>query len=259
MPDFIWIALTGGLLVTLMSTPIGTLMLWRRMAYVGDALAHTSLLGLALGLWLQLPLTISMLLVAIIIALSVSWLNLRPDVSSDTLLAITAHSSLGLGMLFIALLPEARVDLMGYLFGDLFSLTITDLIWLALAAITTISVLTYYWKQWLLNTLNPELAQLAGIHNQRTALLLSVLTAMVIALSIKLVGALLMTALLITPAATARVFSRSPLQMVVIAVGIGWCAVAMGLAFSWFYDTPVAPSIVSCLLVFFLLSRLIKS
>lgn len=258
MPDFMWIALAGGLLTTLMTTPVGTFMLWRRMAYFGDALAHTTLLGLALGLWLQISLTISMLLIALLVAFSISWLNRRTDTSTDTLLAIAAHSSLGLGILAIALLPEARVDLMGYLFGDLFSLTSHDLILLAISATIVLFAIIYRWKPLLINTLNAEIAQLAGIHNTRINFQLALLTAVVVAISIKLVGALLMTALLITPAATARVLSRSPQSMMIIATFIGWLAVAGGLALSWWFDTPVAPSIVSLLLSFFLLSRLVK-
>lgn len=259
MPEFLLIALIGGLITTLMTAPIGAFMLWRRMAYVGDALAHTTLLGLAIGLWLQLPLTLSMMMIALIVAVSISLLNQRPHTSSDTLLAIAAHSSLGLGMLAIALLPEARVDLMGYLFGDLLNLTYTDLMVLAAVASTLLTGIGYFWRALLLNTLNAELARLSGVNNQRVELLLAIGVAVVVAVSTKLVGALLMTALLITPAATARVFSRSPRAMIVIAVIISQMGIGGGLALSWLFDLPVAPSIVSLLFIGFLLSRLLPS
>ncbi len=259
MPEFLLIALIGGFITTLMTAPIGAFMLWRRMAYVGDALAHTTLLGLAIGLWLQLPLTLSMMMIALIVAISISLLNQRPHTSSDTLLAIAAHSSLGLGMLAIALLPEARVDLMGYLFGDLLNLTYTDLGILAAVAATILASIRYFWRSLLLNTLNAELANLAGVNNQRITLLLAVLVAVVVAVSTKLVGALLMTALLITPAATARIFSRSPRSMIMNAMLISQTGIMGGLALSWFFDLPVAPSIVSLLFLGFLVSRLIPT
>ena len=259
MPEFLMMALVGGIITTLMTAPIGAFMLWRHMAYVGDALAHTTLLGLAIGLWLQLPLTLSMMMVALIVAISISLLNQRPHTSSDTLLAIAAHSSLGLGMLAIALLPEARIDLMGYLFGDLLNLTHTDLLLLALTASTILAIIRYYWRSLLLNTLNAELASLSGVNNQLMQLLLAIMVAIVVAVSTKLVGALLMTALLITPAATARLFSQSPQTMIIGAMFIGQVAIMGGLALSWFYDLPVAPSIVSLLFIAFLLSRLLSN
>lgn len=257
MPEFLLIALIGGLTTTLMTAPVGAFMLWRRMAYFGDALAHTTLLGLAIGLWLQLPLTLSMMMIALIVAISISLLNQRPHTSSDTLLAIAAHSSLGLGMLAIALLPEARVDLMGYLFGDLLNLTYLDLTILSIVSTFVIGLVRYYWRPLLLNTLNPELAALSGINHQGMQLLLAVLVAIVVAVSTKLVGALLMTALLITPAATARIFSRSPQSMIIVAMFISQLGVMGGLALSWFFDLPVAPSIVSLLFIGFLISRLL--
>ena len=259
MPEFMLIALIGGLITTLMTAPIGAFILWRRMAYFGDALAHTTLLGLAVGLWLQLPLTLSMMMIALIVAISISLLNQRPHTSSDTLLAIAAHSSLGLGMLAIALLPEARVDLMGYLFGDLLNLTYTDLSILTLIAVFVLGMVRYYWRSLLLNTLNAELATLAGINNQHMQLLLALLVAVVVAVSTKLVGALLMTALLITPAATARVFSQSPRSMIMGAMLTGQLGIMGGLTLSWFFDLPVAPSIVSLLFATFLLSRVLPT
>jgi zinc transport system permease protein len=255
MPEFLFIALLGGLITTLMTAPIGAFMLWRRMAYVGDALAHTTLLGLAIGLWLQLPLTLSMMMIALIVAISIGLLNQRPHTSSDTLLAIAAHSSLGLGMLAIAVIPEARVDLMGYLFGDLLNLTYSDLGILTAVSLTILASIRYFWQSLLLNTLNAELAHLAGINNTAITLLLAVMAAVVVAVSTKLVGALLMTALLITPAAIARSYSHSPRSMIINAMLMSQLSIIGGLAVSWQFDLPVAPSIVSLLFVGFLLSR----
>lgn len=255
MPDFILLALIGGALTTLMTAPVGAFMLWRKMAYFGDSLAHTTLLGMGMGIWLQLPLHLSMLMIALIVAISITLLQQRHNTSTDTLLAIAAHSSLGLGIIVIALLPEARIDLMGYLFGDLLSLTTQDLALLAVTSVTVITIIYKTWRALLLNTINPDLASLAGHNNQTINLLLALLIAVVVAISIKLVGALLMTALLITPAATARPFSKTPSGMILGAIIIGQLGIIVGLSLSWYYDLPVAPSIVSFLFATFLFSR----
>jgi zinc transport system permease protein len=255
MPDFMWLALIGGLLITLMSAPVGTFMLWRHMAYFGDALAHTTLLGLGIGIWLQLPLELSLLLVALIVAISITRIKRGNTLGTDTFIAIAAHSSLALGMLAIALLPAGRIDLMGYLFGDLLSLTGSDLAILLMTALITISIIVYYWQGLVLSSLNPELAQLAGHNNEKLNLILAILIAIIVAISTKLVGALLMTALLITPAAIARRWSSTPQGMLTGAVLIGQIAIMAGLAVSWQYDLPVSPAIVSLLFIGFIVSR----
>jgi len=256
MPDFMILALIGGLLITLISAPVGTFMLWRRMAYFGDALAHTTLLGLGIGIWLQLPIQLSLIVITLIVAISITRIKQGNTLGTDTFIAIAAHSSLALGMLAIALLPAGRIDLMGYLFGDLLSLTQGDLLLLILAAIMSTATLIRYWSGLIMNSLNPELAQLAGHNNDQLNLILALLIAVVVAISTKLVGALLMTALLITPAAIARRWSTTPQGMIMGAVIIGWIAITAGLALSWQYDLPVSPAIVSLLFAGFILSRI---
>ncbi len=256
MPDFMIFALIGGLLITLISAPVGSFMLWRRMAYFGDALAHTTLLGLGIGIWLQLPIQLALLVITLIVAISITRIKHGNTLGTDTFIAIAAHSSLALGMLAIALLPAGRIDLMGYLFGDLLSLTELDLGLLLCAATISIGTLARYWQGLVMNSLNSELAQLAGHNNAQLNLVLALLIGVVVAISTKLVGALLMTALLITPAAIARRWSTTPQGMIVGAVLIGWAAITAGLALSWRYDLPVSPAIVSTLFAGFILSRL---
>ncbi len=255
-PEFIWLALLGGLLTTLATAPVGTIMLWRKMAYFGDALAHTSLLGFGLSIWLMISSTLTLGLVMISIALLMVLLNRYRHVSFDLLLAIAAHSSLGIGMLIIALLPSARVDLMSYLFGDLLSLTWQDIGTLSLVMVISNGLLFYHWKGLVLASLNEDIAQLDGYATQQLSLMLAVLIALVVAVSIQLVGALLMTALLITPAAIAMRWSKTPSSMLWLAVMIGQLAVMTGLALAWYLDTPIAPAIVAILFTSFVISRL---
>jgi zinc transport system permease protein len=256
MPEFMWIAALGGLLTSLMTAVIGTFMLWRRMTYLGDALAHTALLGLALGLWLSLPLELALIVIMMFVALIIALNHRQKDLSIDVFIAIAAHSSLALGLLTISFLPSARLDLMGYLFGDLLNLTPTDLIWLTLVAIIVLGWMIMNWRALVLSSLNHELTKLAGLKPERLQWILTLLIALVIAVSIKLVGALLMTALLITPAAIARAWSHSPQQMMVSAVLVSVLAVWLGLGLSYYWDFPTAASIVSLLFAGFVLTRL---
>jgi zinc transport system permease protein len=256
VPEFLLLAILGGLVTTLATAPIGTIMLWRKMAYFGDALAHTSLLGFGLSIWLTIPSTFALIALAVTLAIAMILLHRYRQVSFDTLLAIAAHSSLGIGMMVIALLPSARVDLMSYLFGDLLSLTWQDLSLLTTVMLLSNGIIIYYWRGFVLASLNEDLAKIEGQNTELLSLLLALLIAIVVAVSIQLVGALLMTALLITPAAIAMRWSKTPSQMILLAIMIGIIAVLAGLLIAWQLDTPIAPAIVSLLFTGFVLSRL---
>jgi len=257
MPEFMIFAILGGIITSIMTAPVGTLMLWRRMAYFGDALAHSTLLGFGISLWLNLDSTPTLIAIALIIAVGISLLHKRKGLGFETLLAIAAHSSLGVGMLIIALLPSARVDLMGYLFGDLLSLTPQDLWLLASIAILVVTIVIRFWQGFILSSLNEDLAKLAGHRTELLSLILAILIAVVVATCVKLVGALLMTALLITPAAIAQRISKTPTQMMLHAMWIGQLGILLGLALSWYLDTPASPAIVSILFLSFVLARVI--
>lgn len=256
VPEFLWLAILGGMITTLATAPIGTMMLWRKMAYFGDALAHTSLLGFGLSIWLMISSTLMLTLLAMVIAVTMVVLHRYRHLSFDLLLAIAAHSSLGMGMLVIALLPSARVDLMSYLFGDLLSLTWQDIGLLSLMMLISNGIIVRYWRGFVLASLNEDIAKLDGHPTERLSLILALLIALVVAISIQLVGALLMTALLITPAAIAMRWSKTPSRMVFLAILVGQGAVLAGLALAWHLDTPIAPAIVSLLFAGFVLSRL---
>jgi zinc transport system permease protein len=259
MPEFMLFAVLGGVITSIMTAPVGTLMLWRRMAYFGDALAHSTLLGFGISLWLNLDSTPTLIAIALFIAVGISLLHKRKGLGFETLLAIAAHSSLGVGMLIIALLPSARVDLMGYLFGDLLSLTTQDLWLLTAIAALVLAVVIRFWQGFILSSLNEDLAKLAGHRTELLSLLLAVLIAVVVATCVKLIGALLMTALLITPAAIAQRISKTPTQMMLHAIWIGQLGILLGLVLSWYLDTPASPAIVTVLLLGFVVSRIIPT
>ena len=246
----------AGFLLALAAGPLGSFVVWRRMSYFGDTLAHASLLGVAFGLLLNVSPFYAVIAVTLLLSLLLVWLEHRPHLAIDTLLGILAHSALSLGLVVVSLMSNVRVDLMAYLFGDLLSVTPTDLYTIAAGVFIVLAVLALNWRSLLSMTISPELAQVDGVNLQRTKLVLMLVTALTIGVAMKFVGALIITSLLIIPAATARRFARSPEQMAGIAVLVGILAVTAGLSFSAWYDTPAGPSVVLGASVMFMLSMM---
>lgn len=251
-------ALLAGWLLSLMSGPLGSFIVWRRMAYFGDTLAHSALLGVTLGLLLDIQLNLAIILCAVFIALMLASLQRQHLIPSDTLLGLMAHTTLAAGLVTLSLVDNVRIDLNGYLFGDLLAVDRQDLMAMAIGAAAVLFVLSRIWRGLLAATVSEELAQVEGYPVARLRLLFMVLLAVVIAGAMKLVGVLLITALLIIPAAAARPFSQGPKQMALIATLISMFAVALGLWLSYHFDTPAGPSIVLTSAMVFVVSQLLK-
>lgn len=258
MFDILFPAWLAGVCLAFITAPLGAFVVWRKMAYFGDTLSHSALLGVALGIFLQIDPYLSVIVMTIVLALLLVWLEQKTNYSVDTVLGIIAHSSLSLGVITISLLDNVRVDLMSYLFGDLLAINIHDVIFIAIGAMLILSILTIFWKRLLSITISPELAQIEGLNVARLRLLLMILTALTIALSMKFVGALIITSLLIIPSATARRFAKTPEKMVMTAVLFSIIAITTGLLLSAWKDTPAGPSVVICSGILFLLSLLKK-
>ncbi len=258
MFEIIFPAWLTGILLSFITAPLGAFVVWRKMSYFGDTLAHSALLGVALGIFLDINPYLSILVLTVLLAVAMVWLESNSQFSVDTILGIIAHSCLSLGVVTVGLLQNVRVDLMGYLFGDLLAVNYEDALFIGIGVIIVLSALIYYWKPLISTTVSPELAQVEGINIHRMRFLLMIMTALTIALSMKFVGALIITSLLIIPAATARRFSRTPESMAITAVIISMLAVSMGLALSAFYNTSAGPSVVICASFLFLLSLLKK-
>lgn len=255
MDDFIWRALIAGLVVAVVAGPLGSFVVWRRMAYFGDSLSHSALLGIALGILIGINTTLSLLIVCLAIAALVVWMESRQRLSHDTLLGIFAHSSLSLGLVALSLIQGLRIDLMAYLFGDILAVTTTELYWIMAGGTAMLIALLMIWRPLLALTVNEDLAQVEGIRVDLMRLLFMLLMALVVAVSIKLVGVLLITSLLIIPAAVARQFARSPEQMALLAALAGGISVLGGMFVSLQWDTPTGPSIVVVAsLLFFLVN-----
>ncbi|MGB0626145.1 MAG: metal ABC transporter permease [Alphaproteobacteria bacterium] len=256
LDDFFVRAIVAGVGVALVAGPLGCFIVWRRLAYFGDTLSHSALLGVALALILQVNITAAVFAVSALVALLLLGLQRRASLSSDSLLGLLAHSSLALGLVALAFLPSVRVDLMGFLFGDILAVSIPDLAVIYLGGAAVALVLAFVWRPLFAATVNYELAEAEGMRPDRANVIFMLLMATVIAISMKIVGVLLITALLIIPAATARRMARGPEAMALIAAVLGVVSVVAGLFGSLEWDTPSGPSIVVAALILFLLALL---
>jgi zinc transport system permease protein len=253
LDDFMLRAGAAGIGLTLATGPLGSFVVWRRMAYFGDATSHAAILGVALAFATGLPLYAGILIVALAVATLVATLAGRGQ-QMDTLLGVVAHSALAIGLVAVSFLPGVRVDLSAYLFGDILAIGWADVatVWAGAAAVA--ALLGWRWQRLVTATVNEELAQASGIDPGRERLALTLALALVVALSIKLVGALLIAALLVIPPAAARPFARTPEAMALGATLAGALAMTAGLAASLRLDTPAGPSVVVAAFVLFLLS-----
>jgi zinc transport system permease protein len=252
LSDFMLRATIAGLGVSLIAAPLGCFVVWRRMAYFGEATAHAALLGIALSLALELPIFAGTLVAALLMAWVVTQLSGR-ELASDTLLGVTAHAGLALGLVVASFLTGVRIDLMAYLFGDILAVTLSDLYIIWFGVIIGLALIYWRWSPMLISTLNEELAYSNDINPKREKLFLTLALAVTVAVSIKVVGLLLISALLIIPAAAARNISQTPETMVITTAIIGVISAVSGLQFSYFFNSPPGPSIVCVSLVCFLI------
>ncbi|MGR3757803.1 MAG: metal ABC transporter permease [Tranquillimonas sp.] len=256
--DFLVRAALAGLGVALAAAPLGCFVVWRRMAYFGDATAHAALLGVALALGFSVSVFGGVLAVALLMALAVSALAGRGH-ALDTLLGVMAHSALGIGLVAVSFLDTVRVDLMAYLFGDILAVTVGDLATIWAGALAVLALVGWRWSALLTATLNPDLARSSGLDPQREQLVLTVSLALVVAVAIKVVGALLISAMLIVPAAAARPFARTPEAMAAMAAAAGALSVLAGLGAAYLFDTPSGPTIVSVAAALFATTTLARA
>ena len=254
LDDFFTRALLAGVGVALIAGPLGCFIVWRRLAYFGDTLSHAALLGVALGLLLQVNLTMAVFLVSAIISVALLFLRRRGSLSSDSLLGLMSHSALALGLVCLAFMTWVRIDLMSFLFGDILAASVADIAVIYGGGAAVLAVLICIWRPLFAATVSRDLAEAEGLRPDRAEVIFMLLMAAVIAMAMKIVGVLLITAMLIIPAATARRFSRGPEHMAISAALIGVIAVVGGLFGSLEWDTPAGPSMVLAAFVMFLVA-----
>ena len=251
---FVLRALAGGIGIALVAGPLGCFVVWRRMAYFGASIAHGALLGVALGLLLELNLNVGVIVVCLALAGLLVLLDRRRVLATDTLLGILAHAALAAGLLALAFLEGQRVDLLAYLFGDVLSITPNDLIWIFGGGAAVLVVLALIWRDLLAATVSEELARAEGRAVERNRMLLMLLVALVIAIAMKIVGVLLIVSMMIIPPAAARPISRTPEAMALNAAIVGVVSVIAGIGASVYWDAPAGPAIVAAAAIIFALS-----
>jgi zinc transport system permease protein len=255
MDDFFLRALLGGIGVAVASGPVGCFIIWRRMVYFGAALAHSALLGVALGFLLGIDLTIGIVALCVFLALLFVALERQHLLPTDTLLGVLAHVALAGGLVMVAFLTNLRVDLMGYLFGDILAVTNTDLVVIVTLAAITLVGITLMWRSLLSITVNEDLAAVEGVPVARVRLGFVLMVAGVVAIGMKIVGMLLILSLIIIPAAAARRVASTPERMALLAVVFGVLSVVAGLYASLYWDLPSGPLIVVAAALFFGLTQ----
>lgn len=251
--DFFVRALLAGIGVALTAGPLGCFVVWRRMAYFGDTMAHAGLLGVALALVLQIAPVFGVFVVAAAIAAALLLLDRRGVLSTDALLGLLSHGTLAVGLVLVALMTWMRIDLSALLFGDVLAVGVNDLVLIWTGGAVVLAGLVWVWRPLLADTVHPDLAAAEGMRPGRARAVLMLLMALVIAVAMKVVGVLLITSLLIIPAAAARRLAATPEAMAALAALIGALAVVLGLFASLHWDTPSGPSIVVAAVVLFCL------
>ena len=254
LEPFLLRALAAALALAIVAAPLGALVVWQRMAYFGETMAQASLLGVALSFAIGQSLTLSVLAVAIVAALVILLLSEQRLLPLDSILGLLHHGSLAAGVIATAALAGPSVDLLGYLFGDIFAVTDADLAWIYGGGALVLGVLWLVWQPLLRLAVHRELSIAEGVPGRAVKGVFMLMLATTIAIAIKILGALLVIAFLIVPAAAARPFARTPERMVLLSAAISVVGVLIGLEVSARSDAPGGPAIVLVLAVMALTS-----
>jgi len=257
--DFILRAILAAIGISIIAGSLGCFVIWKRMSYFSESISHSALLGVSLGLVSGLGLHFGLIVVGVIFAILIVVLQQRKFLSNDAILGIFSHISLSLGVVILALVGSANTDYFALLFGDILSITNQDIAWIYAVLVLVGTLLIVFWQRLLLLTLNEDLGVASGLNKLRYQLLFMLMIALTVSVSVQIVGVLLITSLLIIPPAIARVFSRSPVQMVLFSMITSVVAVAIGLSGSMHYDIATGPTIVIALGALFIASQLFPS
>ena len=254
--DFIFRAFVAGIGLALIAGPLGCFIVWRRLSYFGDTIAHSSLLGVVISYALNFNLILTVFIISCFIALSLLFLQKKTNLPDDALLGLLSHSVLAIGLVLLGLLSFIRIDLMGLLFGDILSVNFTDILFVWIGGSIVLILLIWIWRPLFAGTVNLELAKAEGLNPELANAIFTLLIAAVIAIAIKIVGILLITGLLIIPASASRNLSSTPIQMAILASLIGVISVVLGLFSSLTWNTSTGPAILSIAMGIFILTLL---
>lgn len=237
-------ALVASLALAVIAAPLGCFVVWQRMSYFGESIAQASLVGVALGLALRLDLTLGVLIAALAAAMLLIWFSRQKIVALDSILGLMHHAALAIGVIATAMIEGPGVDLMGFLFGDVFAVTGTDIAWIFAGGAIALAIVAWLWQPLLRLAVHEELAAAEGVNRDRIRTIFTILLALAIAVAMKIVGILLVMAFLVVPAVAARPLAATPERMVALSAIIAAVSVIVGLWLSANLDSPGGPSIV---------------
>lgn len=254
LDDFFTRALIAGIATAALTGPIGCFIIWRRLSFFGDTLAHSTLLGVSLGLLLSVHQTLSVVIVAVIISACLQWFTKKASLSSDASLGILSHGALAVGLLIVSFLPPSQIDITAVFFGDILATSQQD-VWIIVTGLMVGGAILFkIWHPLLVATINPDIAIAENMKTKSAEIIFTALLTMVIAFSFKIVGVLLISALLVIPAAAARQLAKTPETTAIFAAIFGALSVIGGLSGSLFHDLPTGPAIVCLSLMCFLIA-----
>jgi zinc transport system permease protein len=263
LDDFLVRSVIAGLIMVAIAAPMGCLMVWQRLAFLSDTLGHAAVMGVGLGLLLEVTPVFGVLAVALLIVFSLNRVDSFNSALSETTLAIISHTGLAGGIILVGLLPAQSVNLEAILFGDLLATTSADLVRLLITTLVLLLLLLHHWRSFVAVSVSREIAQAEGIEVRKVQFLMYIMIALLVAVMMKVMGVLLIAAMLVIPTTSARLFSRSPEQMVAVSALYGLGALAGGISSSFQFDWQTGPAIVVCatllLLVTLAITRIFKS
>ena len=257
MPDFLIYAIIVALAIAIVAGPLGAFVVWQRLSYFGDTLAHGALLGVAVGVFAEINITFAVVACCLLLAALLFILQKKTGLGDDAMLGLLSHSALAAGLVSISLMGTS-VDLFAFLFGDLLTTTLGDVLLITGVCLCELTLTIVFWRKLLLCVIDANLAKVEGIPVALMRALLLFAIAIVVAFAMRVVGVLLITALLIIPATASRRLSQSPEAMAIGAAIIGCLATGLGLTASYLYNTPAGPSIALSATGLFALTLLIK-
>jgi zinc transport system permease protein len=244
LDDFLIRSILAGTMMVSIAAPIGCLMVWQRLAFLSDTLGHAAVMGVGLGLLLQFPPMVGVLAVVLLIVVSLSQVVNFNNALSETTLAIISHTGLAAGLILLGFLPSDMVSIEAILFGDLLAVTLTDLGMIFITSLVLVILLLQHWRSFVAISVSREIAQAEGIQVRKVQLLLYMMIALLVAVMMKVMGVLLIAAMLVIPTSSARVLSGSPERMVLFSAVYGMLALSGGIFSSFRFDWQAGPSIV---------------
>jgi len=251
-------AFLAGITLAIVMAIIGVFIVLRRMSFFSDAIGHSALTGIALGSLLELNPYASALVFALLVAAGISLVRIKSKLTLDTLLGVFFSGSVALGVILVQLTPGYQADLISFLFGDILTVSSLDLYVTIIVSIASLLIILFTGKSFIAITFDSNLAKAEGIKVNTYELIFLLLLAAIVALAIKLVGVILVTGLLIIPAATAHNITRSLTAMFIGSIVISLSSIILGMLLSITLNIVTGPTIVLTGSIFFILSLLLR-